>query len=60
MLDDTNKILLTKERIIEELNVKVIEFESKVKEDEITIKELKSRNIYDSHLSEMESLKIKM
>jgi response regulator RpfG family c-di-GMP phosphodiesterase len=60
MLDDTNKILLTKERIIEELNVKVIEFESKVKEDETTIKELKSRNIYDSHLSEMESLKIKM
>jgi hypothetical protein len=60
MFDDTNKILLTKERIIEELNVKVIEFESKVKEDETTIKELKSRNIYDSHLSEMESLKIKM
>jgi hypothetical protein len=43
MFDDENKILLIKERIIEDLNVKVIELESKIKEGERKIMELKSK-----------------
>jgi hypothetical protein len=34
MFDDTNKILLIKKRTIEELNIKIIELGSKVKEYE--------------------------
>jgi hypothetical protein len=43
MLDDTNKILLIKERIIEKLNATIIELESKVKEGETKIMKLKSK-----------------
>jgi hypothetical protein len=35
MLDDTYKILLIKARIIEDLNAKNIELESKIKKNEI-------------------------
>jgi hypothetical protein len=45
---DTNKILLIKERTIKELNAKNIEFESKDKEDETIIMELKSKNNRDT------------
>jgi hypothetical protein len=44
MLDDANKTLLKKERIIDELNAKIIELGSKVKEDESVIKESRSQN----------------
>jgi hypothetical protein len=60
MFDDTNKILLIKERIIEELNIKIIEIESKVKEGEIKIMKLKSKNNCESHLYEIGSLKVKV
>jgi hypothetical protein len=43
MLDDTNKILFIKEIIIEDLNAKIIELESKIKEGEIKNIELKSK-----------------
>jgi hypothetical protein len=60
MLDDTNKILLIKERIIEELNTKNIELESKVKKGEMKIMKLKSKNNCKTHLSEICSLKVKV
>jgi hypothetical protein len=60
MLDYTNKILLIKERTLEELNIKNIELESIVKEGEAKIMELKNKNNYESHLNEIDSLKLKV
>jgi hypothetical protein len=44
MLDETNRVLLIKEKLIEDLNAKIIEIGSKIKEGEILIKELKVQN----------------
>jgi hypothetical protein len=60
MLDDTNKTLFINERTIKELNVKIIEFKSKVKEGEIIIKELKNKNICESYISEIDLLESKV
>jgi hypothetical protein len=58
--NDTNKILQIKKRTIEKLNTKNIELESKVKEGNTKIIELKNKNNYESHLSEIGSLKVKV
>jgi hypothetical protein len=60
MLNEPNKILLTKKRITDELNAKIIEFGSKVKEDDSVIKEPKSQINYEIHLDEMRLLNIKL
>jgi hypothetical protein len=49
-----------KEEIIEDLNAKILELDSKVMEDEITINELKSKNHCESHLGEIGLLKVKV
>jgi hypothetical protein len=48
MIDEANKTLLIHDRIIDELNAKIIELRSKVKEGENVIKELKSQNNCES------------
>jgi hypothetical protein len=61
MLNDTHRKLFIKKRTIVELNAKNIELESKVKEDDKTIiKKLKSINIYETYLSEIGMLKVKI
>jgi hypothetical protein len=60
MLDYTNKILLIKERTLEKLNIKNIELESIIKEGEAKIMELKNKNNCESHLNEIDSLKLKV
>jgi predicted nucleic acid-binding protein len=60
MLDEVNKILLTKERIIDELNAKIIELESNVKEDKSVIKEPRSQNNYETHIEEIRLLNVKL
>jgi hypothetical protein len=59
MLDETNKTLLKKGRIINELNAKIIDLGSKIKEDESVIKESKSQINCESHLKEIRLLNIK-
>jgi hypothetical protein len=49
----TNKILLIKKRTIEDLNAKNIKLETKIKEGETKIMEVKSKNNYESHLNEI-------
>jgi hypothetical protein len=44
ILDESNRILLIKKKLIEKLNTKVIELGSKIKEDETLIKKLKNQN----------------
>jgi hypothetical protein len=60
MLDETNKIILINERLIKKLNAKIIKLESKIKESETLIKEIKNQNNYESHISEIGVLKAKI
>jgi predicted RNase H-like nuclease (RuvC/YqgF family) len=60
LFDERNKVLLTKERIIEDLNVKILELDSKLKEGEMKINELKSKINYESYLCEIGLLKVKV
>jgi hypothetical protein len=60
LLDEKNNSLLAKEKIIENLNVKILELESKVMEVEMIINELKSKNHCETHLGEIGLLKVKV
>jgi hypothetical protein len=60
LLDEKNNALLAKEKIIENLNAKIFELESKVKEGEMIINELKSKNHCESHIGEIKLLKVKV
>jgi hypothetical protein len=60
MLDETNKIILINERLIKKLNAKIIKLESKIKESETLIKEIKNQNNYESHISKIGVLKAKI
>jgi hypothetical protein len=60
LLDEKNKAILVKEKTIEDLNVKILELESKVKEGEMKINELKNKNHCESHLGEIGLLKVKV
>jgi hypothetical protein len=49
-----------KKKNIEDLNAKIFELEPKVREGEITINELKSKIHYESQLSDIGLLKVKV
>jgi hypothetical protein len=53
MLDETNRVILIKEKLIEDLNATIVKLGSEIKESEILIKELKDQNNYESHLGEI-------
>jgi predicted RNA-binding protein len=60
ILDERNKVILIKEKLIEKFNAKNIELRSKVNKGETLIKELENQNECESCLCEIGMLKVKI